>query len=141
MPEAGVTKRGEVMQNQRTSVVILACFSVMYFVDICLRASGKYFWFDELLTVFICRLPGLHAVYQATLAGVDYNPPLLHILTRLAQAPFGEGLIATRMPSILGVWLLCICLFAVVAKMSGAAAGSVAMLLPLLSSARFYAYE
>ncbi|MGO4885613.1 MAG: hypothetical protein ACLP59_33050 [Bryobacteraceae bacterium] len=125
----------------RAPVILLGCFSLLYFADICLRASAKYFWFDELLTLFICRLPNLRAVYHATLVGVDYNPPLFHVLTRLAEAPFGEGLIASRMPSTLGVWLLCVCLFAIVSKRSGTAAGSVAMMLPLLTSARFYAYE
>lgn len=128
-------------RNRRAPVILLAGFSLLYFADICLRASGKYFWFDELLTLYICRQPSLRAVYQATLSGVDYNPPLFHVLTRLAEAPFGEGLIASRLPSILGVWLLCVCLFAIVAKRSGAAAGSVAMMLPLLAASRFYAYE
>jgi hypothetical protein len=143
MPEVSITNRREsrLPRSRRVTIAILASFSLMYFADICLRASAKYFWFDELLTVYICRLPSLHAVYRATLLGVDYSPPLLHILTRLAQAPFGEGLIATRMPSIIAVWLLCVCLFAIVSKRSGPAAGSVAMLLPLLSSSRFYAYE
>ena len=125
----------------RAPVILLTFFSLLYFADICLRASAKYFWFDELITVFICRLPNWRAVYQATLAGVDYNPPLFHMLTRLAEAPFGEGLIASRMPSIIGVWVLCVCLFAIVSKRSGPAAGSVAMVLPLLASSRFYAYE
>ncbi|HLY19466.1 MAG TPA: glycosyltransferase family 39 protein [Bryobacteraceae bacterium] len=143
MTPVGITKRSqsERSRSNRATVVLPACFSLLYFADICLRAAGKYYWFDELVTLYVCRLPDLHAVYQATLLGADYNPPLFHILTRLAQAPFGEGLIATRMPSIMGVWLLCVCMFAVVAKRSGPAAGSVAMLLPLLTSARFYAYE
>ena len=142
-PDVSATDRRESRspRSRGAALAILASFSLMYFADICLRASAKYFWFDELLTIYICRLPSLRAVYHATLLGVDYNPPLLHILTRLAQAPFGEGLIASRMPSIVALWLLCVCLFAVVSKRLGPAAGSVAMLLPLLSSARFYAYE
>jgi hypothetical protein len=143
MPGAGIRtgRSWRLLESRGAVVVLLACFSLLYFADICLRASEKYFWFDELITVYVCRLPSLRAVYQATLLGVDYNPPLFHILTRLAEALFGEGLIASRMPSIVGVWLLCVCLFAFVSKRAGPAAGSVAMLLPLLSSARFYAYE
>ncbi len=143
MPALGVAGNPETRTagNARVSAVILASFSLFYFADICLRASAKYFWFDELLTLYICRLPSLRTVYQATLSGVDYNPPLFHVLTRVAQAPFGEGLIASRMPSILGIWLLCVCLFTVVSKRSGAAAACVAMMLPLLAASRFYAYE
>ncbi len=127
--------------RRRATTFLLLCFSVFYFADICLRASGKYFWFDELVTVYLCRLPSIGATYRAALLGADYNPPLFHILTRLAEGVFGEGLVATRLPSIAGVWVLCLCLFAMVSKRSGAAAGCAAMLLPLLTSARFYAYE
>lgn len=141
-PETGVRGwKKSWMPIRPTHFAVLSSFSLLYFADTCLRASAKYFWFDEILTVLICRQPSLRAVYQATLAGADYNPPLFHFLTRLAQAPFGEGLIATRMPSIIGVWLLCVCLFAVVAKRAGTAAGSVAMMLPLLAGSHFYAYE
>ena len=141
MPGASTANRSGSRLSDGRVAILLASFSALYFADICLRASGKYFWFDELVTVYVCRLPTLRAVYHATLLGADYNPPLFHVLTRLAEAPFGEGLIASRMPSIIGVWLLCVCLFAIVSKRAGRAAGCVAMLLPLLSSARFYAYE
>ncbi|HTT64214.1 MAG TPA: glycosyltransferase family 39 protein [Bryobacteraceae bacterium] len=143
MPAASHTIQRErrLLESGRAAAILLVSFSLLYFADICLRASAKYFWFDELVTLYVCRLPNLHAVFQATLLGADYNPPLFHILTRLAQSLFGDGLIATRVPSILGVWTLCVCLFAMVSKRSGPAAGSVAMLLPLLTSTRYYAYE
>jgi len=143
MPGAGIRtgRQWRLLESRGAAAALLVCFSLLYFADICLRASEKYFWFDELITVYLSRLPNMRAVYRATLMGVDYNPPLFHILSRLAEVPFGEGLITSRLPSIVGVWLLCVCMFAFVSKRSGPAAGSVAMLLPLLSSVRFYAYE
>ena len=49
-------------------------FSVFYFSDIMLRASGKHFWFDEIYTVNLCRIPAFHDLQQAVLHGADYNP-------------------------------------------------------------------
>ncbi len=123
------------------AAAILSLFSVVYFADTCLRASAKYFWFDEIVTALICRLPGWGAVYRATLQGADYNPPLFHFLTRLSELLFGDGLIAVRLPAIAGVWLLCVCLFFIVRRRAAPAAGAVAMLLPLFTSVRFYSYE
>jgi len=79
---------------------ILALFSLIYFATVLLRASEKYFWFDELGTVNISRLPNMNAVWQTIRHGMDYNPPLFWVLTRLAGAPFGFGLISARLPDM-----------------------------------------
>lgn len=120
---------------------LLVLFSILYFADTCLRASEKAFWFDELCTLYICRLPSMHAVWQAVLHGADYNPPLFYVFTRAANGLFGEGLIATRLPAIIGVWVLCLCLFRFVYRRAGILPAWIALLFPLLTSAYFYAYE
>ncbi len=120
---------------------VLAIFSLFYFADTLLRASAKYFWFDELMTVNVCRLPSFHEIQQAVLHDVDLNPPLFCVLTRLTGGPFGYGLISTRMPEIVGFWVLCVCLFYLVSKRFGTPSGFVAMLFPLLTVAKFYSYD
>ncbi len=121
--------------------LIIAAFSLVYFADICLRASEKYFWFDEIGTVNISRLPNMHDVWETVLHGMDYNPPLFWLLTRLAGAPFGYGLISTRMPEMIGFWVACVCLFAIAARRFGSVFGVIAMLFPLITGAKYYAYE
>jgi hypothetical protein len=125
----------------KRTLAILAVFSLIYFLDATLLASEKYFWFDELCTVHVDRLSTFGQAQQAIEHGVDWNPPLFHLLTRLAGGPFGYGLISTRLPEMVGFWVLCICLFLIVERRFGTASGVVAMLLPLLTSAKFYAYE
>jgi hypothetical protein len=120
---------------------ILAIFSLFYFSDIVLRASGKFFWFDELYTVNICRLPSLGDVQQAVLHGVDYNPPLFYVMTRFTGAPFGYDLIGTRLPAIIGLWIACVSLFFLVAQRFGNTSGFISMMFPLMTIAKFYAYE
>ncbi len=124
----------------RITPLVLLGFSLFYFADVFLRASEKYFWYDELFTVYLCRLP-LHSLWQALQAGIDSNPPLFYLLTKASNAVFGEGLIATRLPEIIGFWLFCLCLFRFVSRRVGAVGGFTAMLLPIFTGAFYYAYD
>jgi hypothetical protein len=116
-------------------------FSIFYFTDVLIRASEKYFWFDELVTMYICRLTSLHAIWQVVAHGVDFNPPFFYILSRASKAVFGETLIGMRAPQIIGFWLLCVCLFRFVNRRRGPLAGLLAMVLPMTTGAFYYSYE
>ena len=43
----------------RSQYLVLALFSIIYFAASCYRASGKLFWYDEIFTVYLSRLPDL----------------------------------------------------------------------------------
>ncbi|MGI8772265.1 MAG: glycosyltransferase family 39 protein [Acidobacteriaceae bacterium] len=118
-----------------------ALISSIYFADIFLRASRKCFWADELFTVYLCRLPNFSSIWAAVTHGTDFNPPLFYLLTIGAQRLFGEGLIATRLPAIIGFWVFCVCLFVFVRRRAGAVAGAIAATFPFFTVAQYYAYE
>ncbi len=80
-------------------------------------------------------------LWRALQTGLESNPPGFHLLTRASEKIFGENLIGTRMPEIVSFWVLCLCLYKFVERRAGALAGFVAMLLPMLTGAYFYAYE
>ncbi len=124
-----------------TRTVVFLLISAFYFADTMLRASLKTFWFDELYTVYLCRLPTFHATWAAVLHGADFNPPLLYLLTRAANHIFGEGLIATRLPAILGFWIFGVCLYLFASRRLGRTAGCVAALAPIFTLSHNYAYE
>src|ERR1039458_10781398 len=126
---------------RRRKYVVLFLFSVLYLLATCFRASRKLFWFDELFTLYISRLPDMASVWNALKQGVDFNPPLFYGLTRLSESLFGEGHIATRLPEILGFWIFCLCLFRFVSSRTSVLAGLIAMVFPLVTTAYFYAYE
>lgn len=128
-------------RKRNIAFVLLILFSLFYFWDTCLRASGKYFWYDELFTLYICRLPTFSATWQAVLHGADFNPPLLYAFTRISNAIFGEGPIGTRVPEMIGFWVFSLCLFRYVSRRFGLLAGFAAMLFPLVTTAYSYAYE
>jgi hypothetical protein len=115
--------------------------SALYFADTLLRASLKTFWYDELITVLLCRLPSFSSTWSAVLQGADFNPPLFYLLSRLSQHLFGEGLIACRLPAIVGFWLFALCLFFFVRRRLGTLGGLVAAMFPIFTLAHTYAYE
>jgi hypothetical protein len=123
-----------------TGILIILAFSVFYAFDVGMRATAKAFWFDELFTYYICRLPSFHDSWQAVLHGVDLNPPLFYILTRFSLG-FLAGPVGARLPEIVGFGVLCLCLFRFVAHRAGNIAGSIAMVFPLLTGAFYYACE
>jgi len=141
MAASGQDNRFGCFQLSRITIVGIAVVSTVYFTDIFLKASRKCFWFDELFTVYLCRLPSFRDTWTAVAHGADFNPPLFYLLTRGAQRLFGDGLIATRLPAIVGVWLFCVCLFLFVARRAGVVSGFIAGVFPFFTLAQYYAYE
>jgi Dolichyl-phosphate-mannose-protein mannosyltransferase len=128
-------------QFNRLTIIGIAFVSAIYFADIFLKASRKLFWFDELFAFYLCRLPTFRDTWSAVTRGADFNPPLFYLLTRFTQRLFGDGLIGTRLPEIIGVWLFCICLFLFVARRTGVISGFIAGAFPFFTLAQYYAYE
>lgn len=123
------------------TILGIALVSLLYFADIFLRASRKPFWLDELYTVYLCRLPTLQATLRAVYHGADFNPPLFYLFARAPRSLFGEGLIASRLPEIFGVWIFCLCLFIFVSRRLGALPGLIAGVFPFFTLIQYYAYE
>ncbi len=121
--------------------LVLAAFSLLYFAEVFIRASQKYFWYDELFTLYLCRLPTLGALLAALKSGADFNPPFFYLFTKGSAAIFGYGLIGMRLPEIIGFWTLCLCLFRFVQRRAGMIGGLIAMLFPMLTGAFYYAFE
>jgi hypothetical protein len=135
----------EASQTSRSRNLIVMgglLISALYFADTLLRASLKTFWYDELVTVYLCKLPSFSATWAAVShGGADLNPPLFYLLTRWSQYFFGEGLISTRLPEILGFWLFTLCLYLFASRRLGPLRGTIAALFPVFTLAHYYAYE
>jgi hypothetical protein len=119
----------------RKKYVVLLLFAIAYTFETCYFASRKLFWFDELFTVYISRLPDLASMWRALLEGVDFNPPLLYELTKLSEFLLGESSVAVRLPAIVGFGVFCLCLFRFVSIRSSALGGFVSMLFPMVTGA------
>lgn len=105
------------------------------------QASAKPFWFDEILTIEVSRLPSAEARWQALYDGCDGMPPGYYWITALAGRLPLDDHIRWRIPSLLG-WLFAlggVHLF--VATICGPSAGLAAVLLLALTPVSAYAWE
>jgi len=125
----------------RWKLLFLVLFSACYFIATCYRASRKLFWFDEIFTVYLSNLPDLKSLWRALTHGVDFNPPLLYIFTRISEGLLGQGHLGARFPEICGFWVFCLCMFRFVSFRTNALGGFIAMMVPLITPAYWYAYE
>lgn len=105
------------------------------------RASRKTFWYDEIYTVVLSRLPDFPSLWNALMHGSDFNPPFFYLLTRGAEKLVGAGHVGARLPEIVGFGVFCLCLYRFVRVRSSAFGGLIAMLFPMCTTAYAYAYE
>jgi hypothetical protein len=95
---------------------VVVSFSALYFPAAIVSASRKPLWYDELFTFYIAQLPTLHDLWRALLEATDPAPPGNYLLTRAAMMVFGNGPVAVRLPQIVGLWVMCVCVFLFVSR-------------------------
>ena len=103
--------------------------------------AHRPFWFDELFTFYITRLPSMSAVWSALKDGADLNPPLFYAATRFLQSLFGSSEWATRLPAMIGFLVMMLGLYRFVSRYGSRLGGMVAMMFPLVTGACYYAQE
>lgn len=127
--------------NVRFSLLALVLFSVFYFSYTILLASGRYLTVDEISTVIVASSPSLKTIWDSPRHVLDFQTATFYILARVSRALFGHGLVATRLPSILGMYTFCICLFFFAWRRVGVLGATAAMVFPVITGAFPYACE
>ncbi|HTR36567.1 MAG TPA: glycosyltransferase family 39 protein [Bryobacteraceae bacterium] len=125
---------------ERHQTLVLALWSLAYFAGTALRALGKPFWYDEILTLLEARQPSLSASLHA-LGDVDWMPPASHVVFYLTDKLAGHGEIAFRIPVMIAFWIFCLCLFFFARRRVSFYFASMALLLPYASAFQSYSYE
>jgi hypothetical protein len=125
---------------QRHKFAIIAVLSVLYFGGTMLRARGKPFWFDELLTLIAARQPTYSATIQAA-RELDLTPPFTDLVAHAVDRLAGSGEVAFRLPAMIGFWIFCLCLFGFASRRVNMFFALSAMLLPFVTSGESYAFE
>ena len=118
-----------------------AVFTVLYAIPTVYLARLKLFWDDEFFTLYLSRTSSWHDLLRALATGADQHPPSFYYLTHLLTIVFGSSDVTTRLPAILGFWLLCICLYEIVRDLATPEWAVVAMFFPLSSEFYYYASE
>jgi len=124
----------------RHSLAFILILTLVYFTGTVLRARGKPFWYDELLTVLAATQPTFAATIQAA-RDLDLTPPLTDLVGHVVNRVAGSGEVVFRLPAMVGFWIFCLCLFRFAARRVNTVFALVAMLLPFLTYGESYAFE
>jgi hypothetical protein len=110
-------------------LVVLAVFTAVYLPVTIWLAAHKLFWDDEFFTLYISagKWP---AILDALRTGADQHPPSFYFLTHLITSLLGATHVTVRATSILGFWLMSVCLYALGRKYLAPAWSVVLLLLP-----------
>jgi hypothetical protein len=127
--------------SSRLNLALLALFSVLYFVLTITVAGRKSLQIDEFLTYHLARLPSISAIWAALSDGPDNSPPLNLLAVHAVYQVAGDGPVATRLSSILGIWVMSLCMYVFSARRCTPAYAWAAMLFPLTTQALSYAYD
>src|SRR5215471_605010 len=122
----------------RVAAVLLAVFFLGTSLYI---ASKRLFWYDEIYTVVLSRLPDLSTIWSALLAGADHVPIPGLILVRLSELLFGQGEFAARLPSVLALAAGMLVTFDCVRRLTDGLHGLIAEAVLACSFLPFYGYE
>ena len=119
----------------------LAPLTLAYAFIVVLWAAETTFWYDELFTVYLSRLETLDVLWTALKDGVDLNPPFLYLAVKWSQAVFGENHVGTRVPMMIGFWLMSLSLYLFLRQRTTATLALVGALFPAATNAFSYAFE
>jgi len=83
------------------STALLVVILLAVGIGSALRAIAIPFWYDEIFTVMMCRLPSGAETWKALEQAADTSPPTYHAIARAARRIIPEDHLGYRLPSIL----------------------------------------
>ena len=126
---------------ERISVIAAVVLAVFYLATSLYIASQRLFWFDELFTIHIARVPDWVAIWTALHAGVDSLPPVYYMVVRCFGSLFGPGEVAARMPSALAMVAGMLITFDCARRLTDGLHGLIALSVLTCSFLLYYGYE
>jgi hypothetical protein len=100
--EAAGLSRWEAL-TERAAPIALGFLLIYAFVRALVAATGKVFWYDELLTKLVVAQHTWAGMMSAIRAPVDTQPPLFYLVERLSSALIHNDYIAFRLPSAISM--------------------------------------
>jgi hypothetical protein len=119
----------------------IAGISVFYWICAGMAAAHRPFWYDELITWYISRMPDLAAMWATIRSGAESNMVMLHLFTKASHQIFGTGYLATRLPELLGFWIMMLGIYAFLRRRLPLTYALIGMLFPVATLAWQYAFE
>jgi uncharacterized membrane protein len=135
---SGTTRAGT---SALWAYIVAAGLAIFYFVTSIQIAAHRVFWFDELFTLHIARLPQLSTIWTALSNGVDALPPTYYMTVRLFDSLFGPGDVAARVPSMIAMCLGLLLIFDCARRLTDGLHGLIALSVATCSFLPYYGYE
>ncbi len=123
------------------AVATASALGLFYFLSSLFIAAHRVYWFDELFTVHIARLPKLSAIWSALANGVDALPLPYYLLVRGFDSAFGPGDVAARMPSAIALLVGLLVIFDCARRLTDGLHGLIAFSVATCSFLPYYGYE
>ncbi len=121
--------------------LVAGLLAIFYFVTSIMIAANRVFWFDELFTLHIARLPQLSTIWTALGNGVDALPPTYYMVVRLFDSLFGPGDVAARIPSAIAMAIGLLVIFDCARRLTDGLHGLIALSVATCSFLPYYGYE
>ena len=121
--------------------VAATLLAIFYFASCLYIAAHRVFWFDELFTVHIARLPGVGTIWTALGNGVDALPPTYYLLVRGFDSLFGPNDIAARVPSAIALAVGMLVIYDCARRLTDRVHGLIALCVAPCSFLPYYGYE
>jgi len=121
--------------------VAAATLALFYFVTSVYIASHRLFWYDELFTIRVARLPNWLTIWTALSQAVDALPPIYYLVVRMSGDPFGNSEVAARLPSALALAFGLLLTFDCARRLSDGLHGLIALSVLTCSFLPYYGYE
>ena len=115
-------------EADRRAWLWLAVFVAVFLGSTLAIALRQGMWTDEFFTFYVSSQPSVRELIRAIREGVDNSPPLYFLILHSLRPLLGSSAAALRLPSMLGVGLMCVTVFAFGLRRYPALYAAVAML-------------
>jgi 4-amino-4-deoxy-L-arabinose transferase-like glycosyltransferase len=129
------------VSQRKWSFVAAGLLALIYFVTSILIARHRLFWYDEIYTVVLSRLPDLGSIWRVLAHGGDSMPPTYYMLVRAFERlpiPFE---VSARLPSALAMVIGMLITFDCARRLTDGLHGLIALAVLSCSILPYYGYE
>ena len=125
----------------RWSFLIAGLLAAFYLATSIYIASQRLYWFDELFTIHIARLPSWLTIWTALGHAADSLPPFYYMLVRAFGAMFGDSEVVARLPCAIAMTVGLLLTFDCARRLTDGLHGLIALAVLPCSFLPYYGFE
>ncbi len=127
--------------GDRYLLMLVGLFLFCVLVATLREAVRNPLWMDEVLAVWVARMPSAAAIRSAIAHGSEFSPPTYHLLLHYLARLAGNTYLVYRLPSVLAHLVTGICVFTLLRRYLETASAAFGMAFALLGYLSMYALQ